>query len=303
MKKPDRRIEIALWIAAFAVIVLVGRYVLPGAEKDRSPGRTLRIGYVSWAEGIAMTHLVKVILEERMAYDVDLTLADPAPIFTSLAEGSLDFFLDAWLPRTHRSYMQEYGDVIVDLGNNYEGARIGLVVPAYVELESIPALAEHTALFDGHITGIDSGAGIMKATRKAIREYGLDMQLLTSSGAAMTASLSDAVQGRAPIVVTGWKPHWMFARWKLKFLDDPRKVYGEAENLHTLTRPGFSEEFPQVAAFLKAFHLDDQQIGTLMEAMNRDDASKAEAARAWIAKHGKLVESWIDAAPEVKKGK
>ena len=295
MKKPDRRLEIVLWLAAFAVIVLVGRYVLPSAETGQAERRTVRIGYVSWAEGIAMTHLAKVILEDRMQYDVALTLADPAPIFTSLAEGNLEVFLDAWLPRTHQSHMKKYGDILSDLGYNYEGARIGLVVPAYVDVDRIPELTDRAALFDGAITGIDSGAGIMAATRKAIRQYDLDMQLLTSSGAAMTASLSDAIQRKAPIVVTGWKPHWMFARWELKFLDDPQTVYGEEENLHTLARPGFSRDFPEVAAFLKAFHLDDQQIGSLMDAMNRHE-SEAEAARQWMAGHGNLVDSWLNPA-------
>ena len=292
MKKPGRRIEIVLWVAAFAVIALVGRYVLPTAETGQAESRTVRIGYVSWAEGIAMTHLAKVVLEDRMHYDVELTLADPAPIFTSLAEGSLDVFLDAWLPRTHQSHMEEYKDTLSDLGYNYEGARIGLVVPAYVDVDSIPAMADRAALFDGAITGIDSGAGIMEATRKAIRRYDLDMELMTSSGAAMTASLSDAVQREAPIVVTGWKPHWMFARWELKFLDDPRTVYGEEENLHTLARPGFSRDFPEVAAFLKAFQFDDQQIGSLMDTMNRHE-SEAEAARKWMADHARLVDSWL----------
>lgn len=41
------------------------------------------------------------------------------------------------------------------------------------------------------ITGIDPGAGIMEATEKAIKEYGLekDWDLTTGSGAAMTAAL------------------------------------------------------------------------------------------------------------------
>jgi len=296
MRKPDRRIEIGLWLLAFAVIVLIGRYFLSTPTQGDEEAKTVRIGYVSWAEGIAMTHLVKVVLEDRMNYDVNLTLADPAPIFTSLAEGNLDFFLDAWLPLTHRSHMEKYKDALTDLGYNYEGARIGLVVPGYVDLDRIPELQQKREMFNGAITGIDSGAGIMEATRKAIDRYNLTMRLLTSSGAAMTASLRDAVKAKEPIVVTGWKPHWMFARWKLKFLADPKTIYGEEENIHTIARPGISRDLPEVVSFLKDFHLNDKQIGTLMDAMNQAD-SEEQAARRWMAENTELVQNWLESQP------
>jgi glycine betaine/proline transport system substrate-binding protein len=292
MPKLDRRIEVALWVAAFACIVLAGRYLIPAGQQEGAEGKTVRIGYVSWAEGIAMTHLAKVILEDRMGYDVELTMADPAPIFTSLAESNLDFFLDAWLPLTHSSHMEKYGDRLNDLGYNYQGARIGLVVPQYVDVNTIPELRENAGLFNGAITGIDSGAGIMEATRKAIDQYNLDMRLITSSGAAMTASLSDAVQAEEPIVVTGWKPHWKFARWDLKFLEDPKKVYGEEENIHAIARPRIASDLPEVVSFFKNFQFNDQQIGTLMDAMNKS-ASEETAARNWIEDHEDLVAGWI----------
>lgn len=299
MPKLNRRIEIPLWIIAFAAIVIAGRMVTTEEktatdteETVEAADKTVRIGYVSWAEGIAMTHLARVVLEDRMGYDVELTMADPAPIFTSLAERNLDFFLDAWLPLTHQSHMEKYGDVLVDLGMNYEGARIGLVSPEYVPVNTIPEMGGNPGRFNGEITGIDSGAGIMEATRKAIDQYNLEMTLLTSSGAAMTASLRDAVQSDAPIVVTGWKPHWKFARWDLKFLEDPKGIYGEKENIHTVARPGISQDLPRVVRFTKNFFLNDQQIGTLMDAMNQAE-SEADAARQWMSEHENLVASWI----------
>ncbi|MBS5913588.1 MAG: glycine/betaine ABC transporter, partial [Paenibacillus macerans] len=89
------------------------------------------------------------------------------------------------------------------------------------------------------IIGIDPGAGIMKATASAIEQYGLsDWKLIEGSGAAMTAMLDKAVKAEKPIIITGWTPHWMFAKYDLKYLDDPQKVYGEAEEIHTLARKG-----------------------------------------------------------------
>lgn len=293
MFKPSRRLEILLWVAAFAAIVVGSRYLLAPAQQTAAERQVVRIGYVSWAEGIAMTHLITVLLEDRFGYDVELTLADPAPIFTSLANREIDLFLDAWLPQTHGTHMAEYGDQLVDLGPNFEGARIGLVVPAYVDLDTIPELGDNAAGVDGAITGIDSGAGIMEATRRAIEAYDLDTTLVSSSGAAMTASLRDAIQSERAIVVTGWQPHWMFARWDLKFLEDPEQVYGTAESIHTLARRGLGRDMPELVNFLRSFRLTDQQIGSLMYRM-RQTSSQQEAAAAWIDEHAELVASWLE---------
>ena len=49
-------------------------------SKDR---KKISIAYANWAEGIAMTNLAKVILEDQ-GYRVTLKNADIAPIFTSV---------------------------------------------------------------------------------------------------------------------------------------------------------------------------------------------------------------------------
>lgn len=113
---------------------------LPEGYENVGDGETVAIDYVNWAEGIAMTYFAAAILEDYMGYDVELTMADPGIVFSAIAQGDADFFLDAWLPVTHQSFMETYGDDIEDLGLNFDGARIGLVVPAYVDIDSIEDL-------------------------------------------------------------------------------------------------------------------------------------------------------------------
>lgn len=84
--------------------------------------------------------------------------------------------------------------------------------------------------FKGKIIGIDPGAGIMKATGDAIEQYGLDYEVVEGSDATMAAALKQAIDNQEWVAVTGWTPHWKFARWDLKFLEDPKKVYSEARN-------------------------------------------------------------------------
>jgi glycine betaine/proline transport system substrate-binding protein len=218
-----------------------------------------------------------------------------APIFASVASGDYDAFMDAWLPLTHQTYMEKFGEDLVDLGTNFEGAKIGLVVPTYVDINSIEEMNANADKFDGQIVGIDAGAGIMKATENTITEYGLsDIELMASSGPMMTAALKKAVDEEQWVAVTGWKPHWKFARWDLKFLEDPKGVYGESENIHTVARLGIKEDLPEVAAFFENFKMDDQQLGGLMGMIaESEDMEPVDVAKQWMEENEDLVNSWI----------
>ena len=253
---------------------------------------TVKIAYVNWAEGIAMTNLAKVVLEDEMGYDVETTMADPGLVFASLAQGDQDVFMDGWLPVTHESYMNQFGEDLTDLGYNFKGARIGLVVPSYVDIDSITEMNSVKDKFDSEIVGIDSGAGIMAATEKAIDVYGLDFDLRESSGPVMTATLADAIDNNEWVVVTGWAPHWKFARYDLKFLEDPEGVYGAIENIHSIARRNFIIDMPEVAQFFTHFFMTGPQLAELMGVI-ADSNDPEEAARQWKEENMDIVEKWI----------
>lgn len=262
----------------------------------------ISIAYPNWAEGIAVTHLAREILVEQ-GFQVELLNADIAPIFTSLARGKTDVFLDSWLPVTHKPYFEKYQGKFEILGQVFDSARIGLVVPAYVPINSIEELPEFTERFNGEngeIVGIDAGTGIMKCTETAIPTYGLDYKLMISSGPAMTALLDKAIKKKEWIVVTGWTPHWMFDRYELKVLDDPKNIYGASEYIQAIARTGFSKEHPFAAELLGNIHLTDRQISSLMSAIEQTRGTEREAVREWIKQNRALVDSWIPKDKETK---
>ena len=253
---------------------------------------TLKVAYPNWAEGIALTYLAKAILEEEMGYEVELTQADPGVIYGAVASGDQDFFLDAWLPHTHEPYWDEYGDDLVDLGPNFAYGVTGLVVPAYVKIDSIADLNSIADELDGKIIGIGTGAGITRNTNTAIEEYDLDLVQVNSSGPAMTAALKNAIDEDKPIVVTGWKPHWKFGRYDLKVLSDPKGVY-PIDGCKTVANPEFVEEHPEVAQFLTNFVLTEASLLDLMLKIDDSDDDVADVARDWMENHEALVDSWI----------
>ncbi len=257
---------------------------------------TAELVYVNWAEGVAYTHLAKVILEEKMGYDVNITAAQVGAAYTAVAQGDKDAFMESWLPVLHKDYLDKYEDDLVDLGHVYEGTQSGLVVPEYVKVDKISGLNKHADKFDGQIVGIDAGAGVMKTTKQVIRDYGLDLKLVPSSGPAMTSALKKAVDEKEWIVVTGWKPHWMFARWDLKFLkQDPNLKKWKKGNIHIMGREDLKDDKPRLAKFLSNMHFTDKQLGSLMLAVREsgDDATVEDVAAEWMEEHRRLISQWI----------
>lgn len=265
---------------------------LAGCKGKSDDTKKISIGYANWSEGIAMTYLAEVLLEEQ-GYEVTLKNADIAPIFVTVAAGKVDVFMDAWLPATHADYMELYGDGLEVLGTSFADARIGLVVPAYVPIGSIEELNAHKEQFKKEIIGIDVGAGIMKSTEKAIREYPLELALKPSSGPTMTAFLQKSVEKKDWIVVTGWTPHWMFSRFDLKFLEDEKGVYGASEHIETVATKGFSERDPYAAAFFRNFTLTNEQLSELMDMMENNPMRETEAAKLWLHKHPEVVDLFL----------
>ncbi len=151
------------------------------------------------------------------------------------------------------------------------------------------------------ITGIDAGAGIMSSTDKALKAYGLEeknWQLQPSSTAAMTSTLQKAIADKRPIVVTGWTPHWMFTKFPLKFLKDPKNVYGKAEQIHTIVRKGLKQDAPQAYQVLDQFHWTPKEISSVMLAVNNGQ-DPAAAAKAYVKKHPEQIAQWTKGVSHV----
>lgn len=55
----------------------------------------------------------------------------------------------------------------------------------------------------------------------------------------------------------------MFDQFDLKFLDDPKKVYGDLEEIHAIAWKGFSEKDPFAAEFFGNIKLTTEELSSL----------------------------------------
>ncbi|MFA5551145.1 MAG: glycine betaine ABC transporter substrate-binding protein [Trueperaceae bacterium] len=273
-------------IVALSAVLAIG---IASAQTD-----TIELGYVLWDSEIASTHVVAAVLIDELGYDVNMTSVDAGPMWTGLAQGDFDAIVAAWLPATHEAYWDQYGDSLVDLGMNLDGADIGWAVPAYVEIDSITQLNDNAAQFSGEIIGIDPGAGLMAASDRAMDVYGLsNLNLIDGSDAAMAAALDRAITRGDWIVVTSWRPHWMWAAYDLKYLEDPEGVFGTAEQIHTILSQEFADSGPADAiAFLDAFSWTGEDMGAVMLKI-LDGMEPFDAAREWLSENPDKVQEWL----------
>ena len=270
-------------VGSILIALVIGVIASCGKTED---DKKVTIAYVNWAEGVAMTQLSKVILEKE-GYTVVLKNADVAPVFAAVAGGDADVFLDTWMPVTHKEYLEKFGANLEVLGTNFKNARIGFVVPEYVKISSIEDLNTNAKLFNGKIVGIDAGAGIMNKAEQAIKDYDLKLELQSSSEAAMLAVLKKSIDAKEPIVITGWSPHYIFSTYKLKFLNDPKAVFGSVESIQTVANKHFVAAKPKVAEFFRNFQLDEAELGSLMAALENNTNEKVAVVE-WLAKHQEL---------------
>ncbi|SFU65921.1 glycine betaine ABC transporter substrate-binding protein [Halomonas korlensis] len=279
----------------FASLALIaGAGLTAGAAQAQDKGN-VHLAYVEWSSEVASTNVVRAVLEQA-GYEVEMTSLSAAAMWQSLATGDADAIVAAWLPTTHADYLERVGDDVEDLGVNLDGTKLGLVVPAYTDVDSIAELNDNAETFNNEIIGIDPGAGLMGLTEEVVETYDLDLNLRSGSGATMTASLANAIQNEEDVVVTGWTPHWKFARWDLKYLEDPENVYGGAEQIHTVVRQGLEEDMPEAYAILDAFEWTPEQMGEVMLMNQEDDADPYENAKQWVEDNQDVVEEWLSAA-------
>lgn len=293
MKKTNILLAAGIGLSA---LIMSGCNPQSGDSAEAEAPKEASLVYPNWAEGVAYTHLAEAVLEQKMGYEVELTAADVAPGYAGVAQGGQDAFMECW-PGLHQDYLDQFEGDLASMGNVYEGTVLGLAVPSYVTIDTIAELAEHADKFDNKITGIDAGAGMMKKTEEAlIPAYGLEgkMELVASSGPAMTAALGKAYDKKEWIVVTAWKPHWLFGRWDMKILEqDEDKAIWEEGDIEIIARADLEQDKPELAQFLKNMYLTDAELSDLMVQINESDEDVAVVAQSWMEANEDVVADWI----------
>jgi glycine betaine/proline transport system substrate-binding protein len=216
------------------------------APAERARDRAVDIGHTAVAEDMAVASLWTAILEERGEL-VRRQLVDVESAYEHLADGSLDVYLGARLPRAHGDPYARHGDRLDDLGPWFESAPLRWAVPEYVDVDSIADLRGEGARFGNRVIGVDEDSQLMRLSREeVVPTYDLEeYTLLSGSASDMIAELLRSLEDREPVIVTLWRPHWAYDELPIKDLEDPRGAFGEPDAIHVLATAGFAAQFPE----------------------------------------------------------
>jgi len=272
---------------ALAVVVLV---VIGGMSQSTTNKGSITLAYAEQDDQVATTNVAAQVLEEE-GYNVTMTALDIPVTFEAVANGQADAMLGAWLPTTHKANYAQLGDQLDNLGASLDKqAQNGLAVPSYMDVDSIEDLTDEA---DQTVTGVEPGAGNTAAAQATLEAYpNLDnWELTTSSAGAMTTQLERAISQEEEVVVSAWSPHWIFSRFDVKFLEDPKGGMGGAESIVTLARQGLKDDMPEAYQILDNFEWEVEDIESVMLEVE-EGTDPEEAAQHWIEDNPEKVSEW-----------
>jgi glycine betaine/proline transport system substrate-binding protein len=258
----------------------------------------LKISLANWADTQAVTYTAKYVLETKLNQPVTLVVADLGIQFQGVARGDVDLMLGAWLPVTHAAYYARFKDQMEETGVIYTGAKIGWAVPDYVPESEVSSIAdlnkpEVKAKLNGTVQGIEPGAGEMVASEKALKDYDLaGYNLIRASEAGMLTAVARSFQSKSWIVATVWSPHWLWQKYQMRYLKDPKGVLGGDEQIHGFASKQFAQKYPRAYTFIKHYKLtlaDVEQIELDGNASNDWNA----AAKKFVDAHPEKLQAWL----------
>lgn len=264
-------------------------------DADGGGDKSVHIGYVTWDEVTAATYLWQHILEEQ-GYTVELTQLEPAAVYAGVGQNDTDLYMGG-LRETHRDYWDRYGDNFEGVAEWYAPLRHGLVVPEYIDAETIEDLEGNAEEYGGRIIGIEPGSGLMQELEAATGEYDLSgYDIIEGSSAAMLAEFERALDNEAPIVAAAWNPHWAVGEYNMQFLEDSAEVFVDGD-MYTVIASEDAQEDTELMELLSGFEMNDDQLYSLLGELREAGSGNEEAAvESWLAAgdHQEVVDGWVN---------
>jgi len=253
-------------------------------------GKAVKMGSMGWGNLHAPALITKKLLEKH-GHPVTLTMFSEWGIaFAALSRGDIDMLIAG--PDGYTSdYWARYKNRLERVSVVNHGIFQGLVVPSWMDVDSVDQLNRVADQVRGRIIGIEPGTGLMREATTALKAYDLKYQLIDGSSPAMVAQLKSALERREPIVTMLWTPSWMIQRFDVKFLKDPKGIFAPPQSSYWVARKGFFDDAARARELVATVYVPLDEITDMMTAMN-DGQTVEQVVDGWWESHQALIEKW-----------
>ncbi|MGK9053854.1 choline ABC transporter substrate-binding protein [Neorhizobium petrolearium] len=272
---------------------------------------TVRFSDVGWTDITATTATASVLLK-ALGYETDVKVLSVPVTYSSLKNKDIDVFLGNWMP-TQEADVRPYLDdkSVESFGPNLVGAKYTLATNAKgaeLGIKDFKDIAKQKDALEGKIYGIEPGNDGNRLILGMVEKNTFDLggfEVVESSEQGMLAQVARADKAGQPVVFLGWEPHPMNSNFKLTYLSGGDDVFGPnfgGAEVYTNVRAGFTQECPNVGAFIKNLKFSLSMENEIMGGILNDGDEPEDAATKWLKANGTAVEPWL-AGVTTKDGK
>lgn len=247
-------------------------------------------------ECVLVAHLWDNILDDY-GYEIEHTALEPAALYAGFERDQVDLNF-CGIPETHQDYWDSYGEYFESATVWSTANQHGLIVPDYVDAESVEDLEGRADEFNNRIIGIEPGSGLMQKFETVYDYYNLDgFDLLDGSSPAMVAELERAINSEENIVVAGWEPHWIWNNLEIRMLDDPAGGFDPSGTYNLVVSDKVSEDQELMDMFSR-FEIEDEVLYELLDDYQQagGQGNEEEVIESWLETEEaqELVDSWVE---------
>ncbi|WP_368518868.1 glycine betaine ABC transporter substrate-binding protein [Rhizobium sp.] len=274
-----------LWKALCAA-AMVGMTAFSAHAEEKS----ITVGTMSWEDLTPITGITKKVLEDA-GYTVKVVpFSEWGIAYAALTKGDIQI-LASQTDYVAQDYWDKNKKRLEKISPVSHGLYQAIAVPNYVTIDSIDQLNDNADKFGGKIVGIEPGSGLMRDAANAVKQYGLKLQLVEGSTAAMTAALKSAIDRKEWVAVTIWEPSWMMQKYPVKFLKDPKGIFPPPQSYYWVGKKGFSADYPHAREVIASVYVPLADITAINGAVS-DGKTMDEAVKDWTTSHADLLKRW-----------
>lgn len=291
----------------------VSLFALAACDTDEE----LVFGQGDWDSNAFHDEVARFIIENGFDMKTRSVMSDTAVTVQSLRSGDLDVSLEVWsdnIPSYPEDLAAGYYE---ELSVNFDDNAQGLYVPRYIYdaypgLRTVQDLPDYVDLFahpdidgKGIIYGGPEGWAATIFLNDKMEALGLDelFEFRTiDSNAILSATIADAFANELPWVGYNWEPTWVLGVYDLVLLgDEPYSAEAFEQGLgafpsvrvNVVVRPGFVDEYPEIAAFLSQYETSSDLTSEALGYMIENEVEAYEAALWFLDNNRDMWTAWL----------